>query len=148
MYQIREKWYQFFFDLPVLTMDCHRYAYFVHSGDRICSHLERETGTMSTYRTASGRRGFLGSGFSDRFMPVIRIRGFPDIRGRVRSIGWVNEKSDTGFLVELEPGRTLFDLGGFAYDLEKLLGRPVDVCTVPILREPVCSRVVAEAIPL
>jgi len=58
------------------------------------------------------------------------------------------EKSDTGFLVELEPGRTLFDLGGFAYDLEKLLGRPVDVCTVPLLREPVRSRVVSEAVPL
>ena len=59
-----------------------------------------------------------------------------------------DEKSDIDFLVELEPGRTLFDLGGFAYDLEKLLGRPVDVCTVPLLREPVRSRVVLEAVPL
>jgi hypothetical protein len=59
-----------------------------------------------------------------------------------------DDKSDIDFLVELAPGRTLFDLGGFAYDLEKLLGRPVDVCTVPLLREPVRSRVVAEAIPL
>jgi predicted nucleotidyltransferase len=59
-----------------------------------------------------------------------------------------DEKSDIGFLVEMEPGRTLFDLGGFAYDLEKLLGRPVDVCTVPLLREPVRSRVVLEAVPL
>ena len=59
-----------------------------------------------------------------------------------------DEKSDIDFLVELAPGRTLFDLGGFAYDLEKLLGRPVDVCTVQILREPVKSRVIAEAIPL
>lgn len=45
-----------------------------------------------------------------------------------------DEKSDIDFLVELEPGRTLFDLGGLAYDLEKLLGRPVDVCTLPLLR--------------
>ncbi|MFZ0006501.1 MAG: nucleotidyltransferase family protein [Methanoregula sp.] len=59
-----------------------------------------------------------------------------------------DEKSDVDFLVELEPGRTLFDLGGFAYDLEKLLGRPVDVCTVPLLREPIRTRVVLEAIPL
>jgi len=59
-----------------------------------------------------------------------------------------DEKSDIDFLVELEPGRTLFDLGGFAYDLEKMLGRPVDVCTVPLLREPVRSRVVLEAVPL
>jgi hypothetical protein len=59
-----------------------------------------------------------------------------------------DEMSDIDFLVELAPGRTLFDLGGFAYDLEKLLGKPVDVCTVHILREPVRSRVIAEAIPL
>jgi len=59
-----------------------------------------------------------------------------------------DEKSDIDFLVELAPGKTLFDLGGFAYDLEKLLGRPVDVCTVPLLREPFRSRVVLEAIPL
>jgi predicted nucleotidyltransferase len=59
-----------------------------------------------------------------------------------------DEKSDIDFLVELEPGRTLFDLGGLAYDLEKLLGRRVDVCTVPLLREPVRSRVVREAVPL
>lgn len=59
-----------------------------------------------------------------------------------------DEKSDIDFLVELEPGRTLFDLGGFAYDLEKLLGRPVDVCTLPLLREPIRTRVVSEAVPL
>ncbi len=59
-----------------------------------------------------------------------------------------DERSDIDFLVELEPGRTLFDLGGFAYDLEKLLGRPVDVCTVPLLREPIRTRVVTEAVPL
>jgi len=57
-------------------------------------------------------------------------------------------KSDIDFLVELEPGRTLFDLGGFAYDLEQLLGRPVDVCTVPLLREQVRTQVVREAVPL
>ena len=59
-----------------------------------------------------------------------------------------DEKSDIDFLVELEPGRTLFDLGGFAYDLEKLLGRPVDVCTVLLLREQIRTRVVSEAVPL
>jgi predicted nucleotidyltransferase len=59
-----------------------------------------------------------------------------------------DEKSDIDFLVEMEPGKTLFDLGGFAYDLEKLLGRRVDVCTIPLLREPIRSRVVSEAVPL
>jgi len=59
-----------------------------------------------------------------------------------------DEKSDIDFLVEMEPGKTLFDLGGFAYDLEKLLGRRVDVCTISLLRDPIRSRVVSEAVPL
>jgi len=59
-----------------------------------------------------------------------------------------DEKSDIDFLVELAPGRTLFDLGGLAYDLERLLGRPVDVCTLPLLREPIRMRVAFEAVPL
>jgi uncharacterized protein len=59
-----------------------------------------------------------------------------------------DEGSDIDFLVELEPGRTLFDLGGLSYDLEQLLGRPVDVCTETILRSQVRSRILAEAVPL
>ncbi|MDD3135282.1 MAG: nucleotidyltransferase family protein [Methanoregula sp.] len=59
-----------------------------------------------------------------------------------------DEKSDVDLLVELEPGRTLFDLGGLTYDLEALLGRHVDVCTIPLLREQVRARVISEAIPL
>lgn len=72
---------------------------------------------------------------------------------RIRIFGSVarhdaDERSDIDLLVELEPGRTLFDLGGFAYDLQKLLGRPVDVCTLPLLREAVRARVLSEAVPL
>ena len=58
------------------------------------------------------------------------------------------ETSDIDFLVELEPGRTLFDLGGLSFDLEKLLGKHVDVCTVNLLRDQVRSRILAEAVPL
>ncbi|OPY38185.1 MAG: Nucleotidyltransferase domain protein [Methanoregula sp. PtaU1.Bin051] len=83
---------------------------------------------------------------------IIRIAGKYGA-SRIRIFGSVarqeaDEKSDIDFLVELELGRTLFDLGGFAYDLEKLLGRPVDVCTLPLLREAVRARVALEAIPL
>lgn len=59
-----------------------------------------------------------------------------------------DESSDIDFLVELEPGRTLFDLGGLSYDLEQLLGKHVDVCTVNLLRDQVRNRILAEAIPL
>ncbi|MGV8130164.1 MAG: nucleotidyltransferase family protein [Methanolinea sp.] len=58
------------------------------------------------------------------------------------------ETSDIDLLVTLEPGRTLFDLGGLSYELEELLGRHVDVATRPILRKEVRERVEKEAIPL
>ena len=56
--------------------------------------------------------------------------------------------SDIDFLVELEPGRSLFDLGGFLYDLQSLLGVEVDVVTEKGLRARIRERVLREAIPL
>ncbi|MFP4580591.1 MAG: nucleotidyltransferase family protein [Candidatus Sumerlaeia bacterium] len=37
--------------------------------------------------------------------------------------------SDVDFLVNMEPGRSLMDLGGLLSDLEELLGRRVDIAT-------------------
>jgi predicted nucleotidyltransferase len=62
--------------------------------------------------------------------------------------------SDIDIVVELEPGRTLMDLGGLQLDLEELLGRPVHVVTLP--RRPpsdagerrVLERIKREAVPL
>jgi predicted nucleotidyltransferase len=56
--------------------------------------------------------------------------------------------SDYDFLVELEPGRSLFDLGGLQYELERLLGRPVDVVTERGLKARIRERVLREAVPL
>lgn len=56
--------------------------------------------------------------------------------------------SDIDFLVELEPGRSLFDLGGLLYDLQSLLGIEVDVVTEKGLRARMRERVLREAIPL
>lgn len=58
------------------------------------------------------------------------------------------ESSDLDFVVELEPGRSLLDLGGLQTDLERLLGCPVDVVTVRGLRERIRGRVLAEAVPV
>ena len=41
--------------------------------------------------------------------------------------GEARPDSDVDFLVEMEAGRSLFDLGGLLADLETLLGRKVDV---------------------
>ena len=52
------------------------------------------------------------------------------------------------FLVDLEPGRSLLDLGGLLMDLQKLLGRKVDVVTETGLRPRLRPRVLREARPL
>jgi predicted nucleotidyltransferase len=62
--------------------------------------------------------------------------------------GEADEASDIDFLVEMEPGRSLLDLGGVQFDLEALLGRHVDVVTVRGLKPRIRERVLAEAIPV
>ncbi|MBI2320978.1 MAG: nucleotidyltransferase family protein [Chloroflexi bacterium] len=56
--------------------------------------------------------------------------------------------SDIDLLVDLEPGRSLFDLGGLLMDIEELLGCRVDVVTEAGLRPRLRERVLNEAIPL
>lgn len=56
--------------------------------------------------------------------------------------------SDVDFLVDLEAGRSLSDLGGLLMDLEAALGAKVDVVTEKGLRPRVRERVLAEAVAL
>ena len=62
--------------------------------------------------------------------------------------GEADSKSDIDILVDMEPGRSLFDLGGLLMDLEDLLGHDVDVVTERGLRERIRVRVLKEAIAL
>jgi predicted nucleotidyltransferase len=83
---------------------------------------------------------------------ILRIatrRGATNVRifGSVAR-GEADSKSDIDLLVDLEPGRSLFDLGGLLMDLQNLLGHKVDVVTERGLRERVRQRVLKEAIPL
>ena len=59
-----------------------------------------------------------------------------------------DDKSDLDLLVDLEPGRSLFDLGGLAIDLQDLLGCSVDVVTEKGLKQRIRDRVLQEAIEL
>jgi len=59
-----------------------------------------------------------------------------------------DDKSDVDFLVDLEPGRSLLDLGGLLMDLQDLLGRDVDVVTEKGLHWYVRDRVLEEAVPI
>ncbi|ALF54493.1 nucleotidyltransferase family protein [Nostoc sp. FACHB-87] len=56
--------------------------------------------------------------------------------------------SDVDFLVEMEPGRSLFDLGGLLMELQEILGCQVDVVTEKGLRSRIRERVLSEAVPL
>jgi predicted nucleotidyltransferase len=62
--------------------------------------------------------------------------------------GDTDDGSDIDFLVDMEPGRTLFDLSGLLLDLESLLQTSVDVVTERGLRSRIRDRVLAEATPL
>lgn len=62
--------------------------------------------------------------------------------------GRADEQSDLDLLVDMETGRSLFDLGGLLVELEELLGCNVDVVTEQGLRERIRERVLREAVAL
>jgi len=62
--------------------------------------------------------------------------------------GEADAASDVDFLVELEPGRSLFDLGGLLMDLQEHLRCKVDVMTPVMLKSRVRERILREALPL
>ncbi len=62
--------------------------------------------------------------------------------------GEADGDSDIDFLVELEPGRTLFDLGALLMDLQDLLGRKVDVVTDDSIYWLLRRRILKEAVSL
>ena len=62
--------------------------------------------------------------------------------------GEAGEGSDIDLLISLDPGRTLFDVGGLAYDLADLLGCDVDVVTDNSLQGRFREYVLRDAVPL
>ena len=88
-----------------------------------------------------GRRG--------EILRIAAIHGARNVRvfGSVAR-GDAGPTSDVDILVELEPGRSLLDRAALILDLEKLLGRRVDVANERGLRPRVRERILREAIPL
>ena len=84
----------------------------------------------------------------DAILEIARRHGVLDIRvfGSVAR-GDADSDSDVDLLVELESGRSLFDLGGLM-DLRDFFGGPVDVVTPAALQDRVRTRVMREAVPL
>ena len=62
--------------------------------------------------------------------------------------GEAGAQSDVDFLVDLDPGRSLPYLGGLQFELEALLGRPVDMVTERGLKARIRERAPREAVPV
>lgn len=62
--------------------------------------------------------------------------------------GEADAASDLDLLVDLEPGRSLIDLGALLADLECELGVRVDVITEAGLRPALRARALRDAVPL
>lgn len=85
----------------------------------------------------------------EEILDIAHRRGVLEIRvfGSVAR-GQATPLSDVDFLVKMEPGRTLFDLGGLSADLEELLGAKVDVVTEKGLDNLLRNHVITEAVPI
>lgn len=82
----------------------------------------------------------------EEILEVARRHGASNLRvfGSVAR-GDDDADSDVDFLVDLEKGRSLLDLGGLQFDLERLLECRVDVVTENGLRPRIRERVLSEA---
>lgn len=85
----------------------------------------------------------------DEILEIARRRGVEKIRvfGSVAR-GEATAESDVDLLVDLEPDRSLLDLGGLLSDIENLLGCEVHVVTEPSLHWYIRESVIKEAVPL
>jgi uncharacterized protein len=64
------------------------------------------------------------------------------------SRGGNSSSSDVDILVDLDPNRSLMDLGGLLMDLIDVLHLPVDVATEDMLRPKLRERALLDAVPL
>ena len=73
---------------------------------------------------------------------IVAKRGAHNVRvfGSVAR-GEAKPDRDVDFLVDMEPGRTLFDMGGLLMDLRELLGLQVDLVTEHGLKPRIRERV-------
>jgi predicted nucleotidyltransferase len=82
----------------------------------------------------------------DQILAIAARHGASNVRvfGSVAR-GTAQPDSDIDFLIQLDPGRSLFDLGGLLMDLQHLLNRKVDVVTEKGLHWYIRDRVLKEA---
>lgn len=79
--------------------------------------------------------GFINSKNRDKLRAIFKEYGV--IKAAVfgsQARGDAKKNSDIDLLVEMEDGRTLFDLGGLSVDLKKLFGKKVDLVQYGAIR--------------
>jgi uncharacterized protein len=88
-------------------------------------------------------------GMRGKILDAASRRGLGDVRvfGSVAR-DEADGASDVDLLVAPGPRTTLFDLSGFALDVEEIVGRHVDVATPRGLKARIKDRVLAEAVAL
>jgi uncharacterized protein len=88
-------------------------------------------------------------GMRGKILAAASQRGLADVRvfGSVAR-DEADDASDLDLLVAPGPRTTLFDLSGFALDVEEIVGRHVDVATPRGLKARIKDRVLAEAVAL
>ena len=91
----------------------------------------------------------LRSSKREQILAVARNHGASNVRvfGSLAR-GDQGDSSDVDFLVDLDPERTLMDLGGLLMDLQDVLQVRVDVTTEGMLRPKVRERALRDALPL
>jgi len=85
----------------------------------------------------------------DEVLDLSRKRGAENVRvfGSLAR-GEESPDSDVDFLVDFEPGRSLLDLSGLTFDLERTLGCKVDVISSGGLRPRLKEEVLRDAVLL
>lgn len=85
----------------------------------------------------------------DQILALAAKHGASNVRvfGSVAN-GTADQNSDIDFLVDMEKGRSLLDVGGLLMDLQGLFRRKVDVVTTSGLRERIRETVLKQAVEL
>jgi predicted nucleotidyltransferase len=96
-----------------------------------------------------GRISLPGGLVPERLVETAARHGAHNVRvfGSVAR-GTATEESDLDLLVDMEPGRDLFDLVALKREVEESLGRRVDVLTESSLSPYLREKVLREAVPL
>jgi uncharacterized protein len=119
--------------------------------ERIARRVERRKNINSRVgksKTAAAYRELLQVKREDILRTAIRHGAFNVRVFGSGARGEADAESDIDLLVDVEPGRTLFDLSELLLDLQELLGRNVDIVTEKGLHSRIRQRILKEAVPL